>query len=447
MGALIRRHENRVERALNKNKSRGVRVATAGAVRPSELVIQTEVPEWDPRSGIPALGLREYWYPALPASKVGRRPLYWNMLGHDLVFFRDTRGEVVALTDTCPHRGTSLSEGSCFYRGFLSCAYHGATYNGEGECVAFICEGPDSRMVGNLGARKYPTKTLRDWVFIWMGEGDPAPIEEDVPPELFEPDTVLHSSYTYWSTNWLMAIENHSDSHNAFYVHRNSISQLTSSHAGRDRTPLAPHGRIVNDRSIVTTHPQENPYRVNGKLPYQMYYPGVDGVWPLHTWRRLWIRFFDLFNRRGGARTDQWRRYEEWGLGHHLPCAVRQGGGGTRWAVPVEPNLSRIVYFYFSRPRSGLGRFLERMRYKLIRIPLVYNFSGQDNTAATPVRFWTPEHLAPTDSQVVFLRKLILERSRDARHRRSQGDRPSAESGASPMAAPDVAPEATITAD
>lgn len=443
MGSLIRWHEHRVEKALNRNKSKGVRVAPARGTRPSELVIETDVAGGDTRSGIPALGLREYWYPALPASKVGRKPLYWKMLGEDLVFFRDEKGEVVALTDTCAHRGTSLSEGDCFYRGFVSCSYHGATYNGEGECVAFLCEGPASRMVGNLHARKYPTQTLRGWVFVWMGEGEPAPIEEDAPPELFEPDTMLHSSYTYWSTDWLLAIENHSDSHNAFYVHRNSISQLTSSRAGRDRTPLSPHGRIVNDRAIVTTHPHENPYAVNGQVPYQMYYPGVNGMWPLHRWRRLWLWLFDLFDRRSRV-PGQWRRYEEWGIGHHLPCAVRQGGGGTRWAVPVEPNLSRIVYFYFSRPRSGLSKLIDRLRFTFIRIPLVYNFSGQDNTAATPVRYWTLEHLAPTDSQVVLLRKLILERSRDAR-RRNAGIR-SGDNAPSPTPSPEAAPNA-VAAD
>ena len=39
----------------------------------------------DRRSGIPALGLREYWYPALPAQDVGwRKPVGLTLLGTDL---------------------------------------------------------------------------------------------------------------------------------------------------------------------------------------------------------------------------------------------------------------------------------------------------------------------------------------------------------------------------
>ena len=109
----------------------------------------------DRRSLIPALGLREYWYPALPAGDVGwKKPVGLKILGTDLVLFRDKGGEVQALWDYCPHRGVMLSWGDCFWKGYLSCPYHGATYDGDGECVEFITEGPDSKMVGRLKARK-----------------------------------------------------------------------------------------------------------------------------------------------------------------------------------------------------------------------------------------------------------------------------------------------------
>src|SRR5438093_2094857 len=57
----------------------------------------------DRRSLIPAQGLREYWYPALPAKAVGwRKPVGLRLLGTDLVFFRDTHGEVQALWGLLP---------------------------------------------------------------------------------------------------------------------------------------------------------------------------------------------------------------------------------------------------------------------------------------------------------------------------------------------------------
>ena len=417
MGAWIRRYERRIEREILDRRPRGIpSPATSSAVESSKS--QAEQPGEDPRSSIPPLGLREYWYPALPAKKVRRKPLYWNMLGDDLVVFRDRQGEVAVLSDICPHRGASLSEGNCFYQGYLSCAYHGATFDRQGECVAFIAEGPDSKMVGNLKARTYPTRTLRGWVFIWMGEGKPAPIEEDVPPEFFEADKVVLSSYTYWHLNWLIAIENHSDSHNASYLHRNSINQLTGLSPGRTRTPISAQGQIVNGRGLVMTHVGANYYAKDGKVPYQMYYPGVDGVWPLHQWRLLWQWFFKLLTRSRNRRPFE--QYDEWRQGHHLPCVVRTGGGGTRYAIPMAPNLSRIVYFYFPPANNGISRAWMKIKFFLIRNPLEYNFSSQDGRGAASCRFWTPEHLAPTDSQVTILRKMINELSRDAVRKKNQ---------------------------
>jgi phenylpropionate dioxygenase-like ring-hydroxylating dioxygenase large terminal subunit len=411
------RHVRQVEKELVAQKSRGVLELPRTASQSGIAAPQPGQTANDIRLSVPPLGLREYWYPALPAKKVNRKPLFWVMLGDELVLFRNKQGEIVALSDVCPHRGASLSEGACFYRGYLSCPYHGATFDGQGECVAYLTEGPDSKMVGNLRVRVYPTKTLRDWVFVWMGDGEPAPIEEDVPPEFFESGNVVLSTYTYWSINWLLAVENHSDSHNAFYVHRNSIKQLLGITVGRNRTPIGPQSKIVNGRGLVTTHSNQKYYAKDGKVPYQMYYSGVDGVWPLHRWRLLWQWFFQLFTRN---EPEYFKQYEEWGRGHHLPSAVRTGGGSTRFAVPVRANLSRIIYFYFPKADNPLARLLSKLSFTLLNSPLEYNFSNQDGRATASCRFWTPEHFAPTDAPLVVLRKLVTEQSRDAVRRKAR---------------------------
>ena len=121
----------------------------------------------DRRSRIPPTGYREYWYPALPAKDVKKdRPEVLRMLGADLAFFRDKEGEVQALLDRCPHRSVYLSMGRCYFRGFLTCPYHGATFDGDGNCVAFLTEGPDSKMAyaPSMKARKYPTVNIKGMV-------------------------------------------------------------------------------------------------------------------------------------------------------------------------------------------------------------------------------------------------------------------------------------------
>ena len=53
----------------------------------------------------------------IEARKIKAKPVFWVMLGEELALFRDKDGEVAAMSDVCPHRGASLSEGDCFYPG------------------------------------------------------------------------------------------------------------------------------------------------------------------------------------------------------------------------------------------------------------------------------------------------------------------------------------------
>ncbi|HTQ33423.1 MAG TPA: Rieske (2Fe-2S) protein, partial [Stellaceae bacterium] len=83
-------------------------------------------------SGLPELGLRNYWYPVMAAWRLRRKPKAIKVLGEDIVIFRDS-GKLYALAERCPHRGARLSQGKCLYpgSGTISCPYHGWTFSGE----------------------------------------------------------------------------------------------------------------------------------------------------------------------------------------------------------------------------------------------------------------------------------------------------------------------------
>lgn len=371
----------------------------------------------DRRSLIPALGLKEYWYPALPAKDVGwKKPVGLRICGIDFVFFRDKNGEVQALWDYCPHRGAYLSWGDCFWKGYVSCPYHGATFDGNGECVEFITEGPDSKMPGRLKARKYPTQTLRGIVFVWTGEGEPAPIEEDVPPEFFMSDEVMiFTSWRYWGCNWMVALENTWDAHNAFMVHRNSLMGLRSRYGLRPRTPVGYRATIVNNRAVMSTRGAERYYAgPDGKIPYQMYYPRVGAYWPLHCWRLLWTWATERLNARSRNRPGP-PMPDEWATAQHLPAIVRISQGAssyTRWCIPVEENLTRVLYLHTVKPPDRLGRIWERAFWPIHKWVQHFNFSDQDYDAMRGTRYQYPEFLSSTDSFLVMLRKAITEHGR-----------------------------------
>jgi phenylpropionate dioxygenase-like ring-hydroxylating dioxygenase large terminal subunit len=368
----------------------------------------------DRRSLVPALGLREYWYPAISDKGVGwKKPVGMKIMGEDIVFFRDKNGEVQAFWDYCPHRGVYLSLGDCFWKGYLSCPYHGATYDGNGECVEFITEGPDSKMVGRLKAKKYPTVTLKGMVFVWMGEGDPAPIEEDIPPDFFEENTVVRHAWNYWHCNWMIALENTFDAHNAFWVHRNSLFMARNRYGGRPRTPIGYRARIVGNKTVIQMLGSEQYYAKDGKIPYKMYYPRINAEWPLTSWRLMWTWATERLDARS-KKQPKFETPDVW-QGTRLPSMQRLSHHNcfyTRWCIPVDENLTRVVYFCSHRPRTTLEAIHRRITWPWHNWMRHFNFSDQDYDAMRTTRYQYPEYLSSTDSYLIMVRKLLTEHAR-----------------------------------
>jgi phenylpropionate dioxygenase-like ring-hydroxylating dioxygenase large terminal subunit len=392
----------------------------------------------DLRSKIPPLGHKEYWYPALPDKDIKKKPQVLRLLGEDLVFFRGADGQVKALKDACPHRGTYLSFGNCFYKGTVTCPYHGATFDGDGNCVAFLTEGPESPMVGQMKAWAHKTVTLKGIVFVWMGEGEPVDPADDIPPEFFQEHHNVRWSCQIFRCNWILVLENTNDAHNAFFVHRNCLSVLPSRLGGRPRTPLGYRTKIINGKTAnynagTGVAPTERYYYdEDGNIPYQMYYPGVDGVWPLAKWRLLWTWIGSRKagkTQNGDARWGDGRNSDRMGTrrgddewqGSRLPGISAKGTGGNgkfkshRWAVPVENDMTRIVYLNIERYAEAPSlwtRSIKNITWPWRNFSFNYNFRFADYDAERSCQYHLPEYLSSTDSTVVVIRKVMAEYAR-----------------------------------
>jgi hypothetical protein len=253
-----------------------------------------------------------------------------------------------------------------------------------------------------------------------------------VPPELFEGEqTLVLHTIRYWDCNWMIALENNYDAHNCFYVHRNSLVMLRSRSGGRPRTPLGYRSKVVNNRAVLAMPGAEQHYAKDGRLPYQLYYPRVQGHWPLHRRRLLWTWLFELFDRLNRSRP-RFDTPEEW-QGLRLPSILRLFFGGpeamyTRWCVPVEENLTRVVYFRSMRLKTMLGRLYERLTYRLYRDWLFhYNFSDQDYDAMRSTRYQYPEDLSLTDSVMVTFRRVVTTQARGRKGPEEQAELTKAE--------------------
>jgi len=375
-------------------------------------------PESDPRRLMPELGFREYWYPLIGRAEVSRRkPRLVKLLGEELCVFWGTEG-VAAVSNFCPHRGARLSGGDCHYAGTVSCPYHGFTYDEAGSCVAALPEGPESRMPGKIKARSFPTHTLKDIVFVWMGDGEPAALETDLPSELFDDSFVQHDS-TPWQCNWRPALENLQDAH-APYVHRDAIRMLGNPILKRSFAGARP---LYAGGGVRLTH------YVDGKRkdsPYQEYFAGVDGYWPKHRWRMLWSWALKATQQRRphqGTGRAKYNPDPEWGNGPHMPGMQRIDNGWsqyTRWCVPIDANTTRVFYFHATRPRNRWARLRDRALYPIRQRYLQYrNFGGQDDRLLIHFDFSRPEHFSEFDIETIGWRTLaILSAEYGGRHDR-----------------------------
>jgi phenylpropionate dioxygenase-like ring-hydroxylating dioxygenase large terminal subunit len=372
-------------------------------------------PEWqalDRREAIPVMGFREYWYPALTIGMVGKRPRPWRMLGTDLVFFQGKeKGEVGCVSAICPHRGGNLAEGDCHWRGTISCPYHGWTFDTEGSLAAVLAEGPSSMLMETgIKARAYPTQVLKGMVFVWMGEHEPAPINQDVPPEFFEDDAYIRYDIEYWPCNWRRSVENAADAH-AGYVHRDSIRSGKLPHMFGGTA--AGHYKIVHERYVLMLGPAAGaPRPVSGKA--RQYCPVLGHVWPKRQLRKAWTWLFEWHQRkerRTGPMMGKEKYGEEWyGVGQHLPSYVRRDTNAyvyTRCTIPIDEELSREIYFHWARAKSRIGRIYETLNWHLFsNWAFNINFSQQDLKAVNNQRYDSQENFGPNDMTLVWWRRL-----------------------------------------
>ena len=355
----------------------------------------------------PRLGFREYWYPGIKAKKVGtKRPVRLKMLGEELVLFRGKQGQVVALTDWCPHRGARFSNGLCDFQGTITCPYHGYVFDETGQCVAGLIEAVDSSLAPKMRARHYPTAESNGIVFIWMGQTPPVPLEEDLPWEFKDPEVsaTRYIRVKMWNTNWTEPVWQGIDYHE-YYLHRwfkwwHLINYKQQFFRPK---PVVTNGvRIVEEGDNYVTCTQE-------RTEYgQKDYPGL-GKWP----RRVWWRFLKPLKARQGR------------FGHHhnvqLPTIVRVPLGSSnhlRWGVPVDDWDTRMWTFTVTeRPQTVFGRiyqdlwyWLYRRGYGVIRINEKEDFpifsQGEINAEI-------PQKLGVLDLGVIYFRRHLARRSRD----------------------------------
>ncbi len=161
------------------------------------------------------------WYPVCRSKQLRKSPLKRQLLGQDLVLFRDANRSPVALQDRCPHRNVPLSEG-WVTAGEIVCPYHGWRFNVRGECTE-IPGRCIQKMRQSFAAVRFAVVEQQDLIWVYAS---PDVIPETRPYLLPEYATPGFSSLV-WETELNTTLprlaENFLDGTHTHYVHNGLI--------------------------------------------------------------------------------------------------------------------------------------------------------------------------------------------------------------------------------
>ncbi len=350
--------------------------------------------------GMPELGLREFWYPVLPAWRLRRRPRQVRVLGEELVLFRDG-ARVFALDDRCPHRGARLSLGACRFKATISCPYHGWTFDGTGACVAAIMEGPDSNIPGRAKVKSYPALQRNGLIWVYIGERAAPAFEDDVPDLVADRQRFFTiTAITDYACNWRVLADNWTNEHHGPYVHANSPELLLQ--------PVPP----FNMELSVIDHGDGRGMGVRG-TGGQNYaeFPGL-GRFPSHSWHR----FLKPHGRGVRGRWHETRAFKEFGVqtptSSRLPGMVIVARPSAeyfliQWAMPIDAHSTRLFNINCFRRMGRWREWRDRAHYALFR-GWAHDriFSDQDKIIVESVTPG-PEHLSRTDVGLIGWRRFV----------------------------------------
>ena len=114
--------------------------------------------------------IRNAWYPAAWSADVAAEPLARTFLGEEVVLYRASAGQPVALANACPHRFAALAKGK-LHGDSIACPYHGLQFGTDGRCT----HNPHGPATGAMRVRSYPLCERNGMIWIWMGDPARAP--------------------------------------------------------------------------------------------------------------------------------------------------------------------------------------------------------------------------------------------------------------------------------
>ena len=134
------------------------------------------------------------WYPVAVIDLLDTtKPHPTQLLGVDIVVWKDGDGKWSVFEDKCPHRLAPLSEGRVEDDGTLLCAYHAWRFDADGKCTDMpqaSTREEEERVKANPRSCAFtrPTMEAQGLVWAWGEGGKDAELEARMTPPLLVPE-------------------------------------------------------------------------------------------------------------------------------------------------------------------------------------------------------------------------------------------------------------------
>lgn len=366
--------------------------------------------------------LRRFWQPIALAKELpkGGDPLPIDILGEELVLFRDEESRVGLLDRHCCHRGSDLSYGRVECGG-LRCLYHGWLYDVNGRCLEQPLEPKVSTYKDQVRQPSYPVIERAGAFFAYMGPGE-AP--EFPAYDFFTyPAEHVRTNKIHVDCNYMQANEGNYDPAHVGQLHRSFANQPTGLNFG----DLKQYG--VVDLSDVKIDPYEAPVLKVEQTRFGMRVFQIRSGGPGKTYLRVtnfgMPNFSVIAGPQGGdGHIGIWHvpidDYSHWRWGFALrrdkPIAAGRGEGRAPAAMERESNEFEDQ---FHHRRKKANRYLQD------RKTFNQNFTGMGPVFGVHDAFATEsmgaiadrsrEHLATTDIAIVSVRRMMLKAVEDVK--------------------------------
>lgn len=189
--------------------------------------------------------LERCWHPIAWSHQLKKKPIAVQILGRDVVGFRDKNGVAHVIEDRCPHKGVKLSPGACV-NGGIECPYHGWIFDGQGECIHI----PSHTSQDKINVRNIPSFLVQEQEgTVWFSFSK-KPFDE-TPPNWHFYHKNSFTTILEMDCEYVRLMENLVDNPHAGYIHGGLLRGRPSTEivAHIRETPVGVHIKTIGEKA------------------------------------------------------------------------------------------------------------------------------------------------------------------------------------------------------